>query len=173
MTVILGIDPGSHVTGFGVVQVFETTSGPRCIHSSHGVIALPKNAALPERLKVLRQGMDQLLKKYQPHHVAIEQIFLGKSADSAFKLGHARGLVMADAACFGAEVHEYATRVIKRTVAGKGSADKEQVQASVCRFLGLKHIEHLDASDALALAIHHAQQLQVQQILRRQQCKRI
>ena len=162
-SIILGIDPGSHVTGFGILRV---THG-RIEHLSHGVILMPKAQALPERLRVLAEGMSELLAKYQPTDVAIEKIFLGKSADSAFKLGHARGVVMSFAASSGASVHEYATRVVKKGVAGKGSADKIQVRGMVKKILRLNEIARLDASDALALALYHAQVESAQKVLRR------
>lgn len=152
MSIILGIDPGSRITGFGVLKSSRT----RVEHISHGIILLPKEESLSLRLKVLSEGMQTLLAKYKPAHVVVEKIFLGKNADSAFKLGHARGVVLAEAAKAGAEVHEYATRVVKKAIAGKGSAEKEQVKFMVEKLLGLDQIDKIDASDALAMALYHA-----------------
>ena len=163
MPLILGIDPGSHVTGFGIVKC----EGEHIQHISHGIILLPKDEPLALRLKVLSEGTMEILAKYKPTDVAIEKIFLGKSADSAFKLGHARGVVMSLAATAESQVYEYATRVVKKGVAGKGSADKFQVRDTIQRLLRLPQIEHLDASDALALALYHAQALATQRIIRR------
>ncbi len=148
MSVVFGIDPGSHVTGFGILRVGR--HGVQ--HLSHGIIRLPSGQGLPERLKVLFSEMRELLNRYKPDEVVIEKIFLGKSADSAFKLGHARGIAMCCAAEYGASVYEYATRTVKKSVAGTGSADKTQVCTMMKRLLRLDSIEHLDASDALALA---------------------
>jgi crossover junction endodeoxyribonuclease RuvC len=158
LSIILGIDPGSYVTGFGVVRILPNH---QVEHVSHGVIALSKNLKLPFRLAELSEGITEILEKYQPQHVVIEKIFLGRSADSAFVLGHARGVVMSQAALMKAHIYEYATRVVKKGVAGKGSADKLQVQQMTMHLLRLKKIDHLDASDALALALYHSQQISI------------
>ena len=163
MSIILGIDPGSHITGFGVVK----NQGDQIVHVSHGIILLPKEQALPERLRVLSEEMREVLAKFEPDHVVIEKIFMGKSADSAFKLGHARGVVMSLAATSGAEVHEYASRLVKKAIAGKGSAEKTQVKRHVEVLLQLPEIDKLDASDALALAIFHAQYSHSKKLLQR------
>jgi len=160
LSIILGIDPGSHITGFGVLRTQNSQKQRGSFnveHVSHGVIMLPKNADLATRLAELSLGMEQILKKYKPQHVVIEKIFLGRNPDSAFKLGHARGVIMSLAARDGATVHEYATRVVKKGIAGNGSADKLQVQLMVQRILKLPKIEKIDASDALALALYYAQ----------------
>ena len=149
--ILFGVDPGSRVAGFGVIEC--TPKGMR--HLSHGVIILNEKEALPLRLKTLTQELGSLYQKYEPDAIIVEKIFLGKNADSAFKLGHARGVAIAQAALSGAQVFEYATRQIKQGVAGKGSASKEEVQFMVEKYLKLKNIEHLDASDALALALYH------------------
>jgi crossover junction endodeoxyribonuclease RuvC len=159
MALILGIDPGSRVTGFGLLKVDMSSGQVR--HLSHGVIVLPEAKPLWQRLSVLSENLQSLFEKYRPGIVAVEKIFLGKNADSAFKLGHARGVVLAVAAAQKAEVFEYATRVVKKGVTGRGSASKEEVAFLVQRLLSLKKIETLDASDALALALHHAGLCQV------------
>lgn len=165
MAIIMGIDPGSQVTGFGVLQ----TGSSGIEHICHGVILMPRDQSLSLRLQVLGQEISEVLEKYQPQEVSIEKIFLGKSPDSAFKLGHARGVVMSYAATVGAEVFEYATRSVKKGVAGNGSADKLQVKEMVMKFLHLKNIDQLDASDALALALHHARFSVARKLLRRQE----
>jgi crossover junction endodeoxyribonuclease RuvC len=167
LAVILGIDPGSRITGFGLLNA--NSKGVE--HISHGIILLPKDESLPLRLKVLAEGMQTLLAKYKPTQVVVEKIFLGKNADSAFKLGHARGVVLAEAAKFGAEVHEYATRVVKKAIAGKGSAEKEQVKFMVEKLLGIDQIEKIDASDALAMALYHANHHSLSQKLRQSEEK--
>lgn len=99
--------------------------------------------------------------------VVIEQIFLGKNVDSAFKLGHARGICMHEAVVAGAEVREYATRLVKKLVTGSGAADKMQVQMALQRLLQVSIEGTLDASDALALAYHHAVQMEIERKLNR------
>jgi crossover junction endodeoxyribonuclease RuvC len=153
--VILGIDPGSRVTGFGVIKI----SGDKVTHISHGIILLEDQDSFSGRMCELGEGLEILLKKYQPEHVAIEKIFLGKNADSAFKLGHARGVAMYESAKNGAHIFEYATRIVKKGIVGNGAAIKEQVQMALLRLLNIKAISKIDASDALALAVFHAFQI--------------
>ncbi len=157
--IILGIDPGSRITGFGIVEVVQTRSETRIQHVNHGVIMMDPKDSFPVRMRELSQAMDTILKKYKPHEVSIEKIFLGKNADSAFKLGHARGVAMAESAKWGAEVVEYATRLVKKGITGSGAATKQDVAHCLCRLLNLKAISREDASDALALAAFHAFQI--------------
>lgn len=151
--VILGIDPGTRVTGFGVIK---RSSDHHVEHIQHGVIQLDSQAELPVRLAQLGEDMAVLISRYKPDVVVIEKIFLGKNADSAFKLGHARGVVMYEAIKNNCQVYEYATRVVKKGISGTGAATKEEVAFFVSHFLSLKGIKYLDASDALALAIYHS-----------------
>ncbi|MEC8002543.1 MAG: crossover junction endodeoxyribonuclease RuvC, partial [Pseudomonadota bacterium] len=118
MTRILGIDPGSRKTGFGIVE----TDGKRTHYVTSGVIKLPVNEPLAARLKVLAESLDQIISEYQPTLAVIEQVFMAKSADSALKLGQARGAAMVVCALADLEVHEYATRQIKQAVVGTGGA---------------------------------------------------
>lgn len=157
--IILGIDPGSRITGFGLVEVVSSRSGTRIQHVNHGVIMMDPKDSFPIRMKELSEAMHTILQKYKPHEVSIEKIFLGKNADSAFKLGHARGIAMAESAKSGAEVFEYATRLVKKGIAGTGAASKEDVAHCLCRLLNIKAISRVDASDALALAAFHAFQI--------------
>jgi len=163
-SLILGVDPGSRITGFGLIRVGR---GGQLEHVSHGVIVMDTDAGFPKRMLQLGTAFQELMQKYQPDSVAIEKIFLGKNADSAFKLGHARGVVMYEAARGGASVFEYATRLVKKGVTGDGGASKEQVQAVLQALLRLPKIDRLDASDALAMACHHAYEMQKQQLVRR------
>jgi crossover junction endodeoxyribonuclease RuvC len=149
--------PGSRITGFGLVQL-DRKSG-RIQPLAFGVIQLDEKAALAQRLKELGESLQKILEKYKPNVVSIEKIFLGKNADSAFKLGHARGVAMYESACFGIPVFEYATRVVKKGITGKGGASKEDVQMVLQRLLGIRAIKRIDASDALALAVYHAHQM--------------
>lgn len=149
--VILGIDPGSRITGFGVVKmtgqkVEYVVSG--CIRTGDGVLA--------ERLDKIFCSVNELIETYQPQQFAIEQVFMGKNADSALKLGQARGVAIVAASHLGLPVSEYAARTVKQAVVGKGSASKEQVGQMVQYLLKLPGQPQEDAADALAIAICHA-----------------
>jgi crossover junction endodeoxyribonuclease RuvC len=152
LQIILGIDPGTQFTGFGVVK----TDGDRIIHVSHGVIAPPAKLDFNERIAIISGELDALLARVQPHLTVIERIFLGKNADSAFKLGHARGIAVACAIRNGSGVVEYAARSVKKGITGNGASTKEQVQLLLFASLGIKVRAQSDASDALALAYYHA-----------------
>lgn len=153
--IIVGIDPGSHRTGFGILEM----KGEEIHHLNHGVIMLSDEANFPQRMLALGESLQMLLKKHVPHQIAVEKIFLGKSPESAFQLGHARGVVLAESARSGAQIHEYATRSVKKGVTGNGGATKEEVQTTLQKLLGLVKLVNLDASDALALAYFQSQQV--------------
>ena len=161
--IILGVDPGSRITGFGVVRV----ENGRVEHINHGVIVMDGDDSFPVRMKELGSAFREVMEKYRPQQVVIEKIFLGKNADSAFKLGHARGVVMYEAGMGDAEVYEYATRVVKKGVTGNGGSSKEDVQAVLKAILNIKVINRIDASDALAMACHHAFEIKKKAILQR------
>ncbi|UXR63136.1 crossover junction endodeoxyribonuclease RuvC [Bdellovibrio bacteriovorus] len=161
--IILGVDPGSRITGFGVVRVHNG----KIEHINHGVILMDADDAFPLRMKELGSAFREVMEKYKPQQVVIEKIFLGKNADSAFKLGHARGVIMYEAGLGGAEVQEYATRSVKKGVTGNGGASKEDVQAILKVMLSLKTISRIDASDALAMACYHAFEMKKKAIMQR------
>lgn len=155
---ILGIDPGSQVTGFGLLESFDGRNKVL----THGIIQLKKETEnFNERIFLLSQNLDILLAKYKPEVVVIEKIFLGKNPDSAFKLGHARGVCIQKAMEHKAKVYEYSTREVKKGITGSGGADKIQVNEVLKHLLGLKSIDYLDASDALALAFHHSTRIEI------------
>lgn len=158
MAIILGVDPGSRVTGIGVLDVDRD----RIKHLFHGVIKASTNEAFPVRISAIGLDFRKILERFRPDVVVIEQIFLGKNADSAFKLGHARGVCMYEAVVAGIEVREYATRLVKKIVTGSGAADKIQVQTALERLLQIPIQGAIDASDALALAYHHGVQMEVE-----------
>lgn len=160
---ILGVDPGSRITGFGILRVVNG----QVEHVNHGVIVLDAGQSFAIRMKQLGESFKELMAKYQPDQVVIEKIFLGKNADSAFKLGHARGVIMYEAGMGEAQVFEYATRAVKKGVTGTGGASKEDVQAILMALLNIKAINRIDASDALAMACHHAFELKKKAILER------
>ncbi len=157
LSVILGLDPGSRCTGFGIVR----READQISHVGHGVIKLPTGECFSERLKILGQALRQVIDKYQPQVIVVEKVFFGVNADSAFKLGQARGVCLYEAALHKAQIYEYAAKVIKKGIVGNGSANKEQVQAVLKAWFNLKAIDFLDASDALALACYHGTQSEI------------
>ncbi len=149
---ILGIDPGSRATGYGLIRL----DGNRLQHIDNGVIRPPEKADLAQRLLHIHQGLQAVINQYAPDCSAIEQIFMAKNAQSALKLGQARGVAMLAAAAAGLDVAEYSPLQIKSAVVGYGRASKSQVQQMVKALLNLPEIAQEDASDALAIAICHA-----------------
>jgi crossover junction endodeoxyribonuclease RuvC len=159
--IILGIDPGSRFLGFAAIQVGEDS---RMKPLEYGVLKFDSTENLSNRLLEIGSGIRDLMVSYKPDHVSLEKIFLGKNADSAFKLGHARGVVIYESLAAGAQVFEYATRSVKKGITGKGSADKEHVRLVVQNLLKLPPVKSLDASDALAMACYHVTQLRALKI---------
>lgn len=152
--VVLGLDPGTLKTGFGVIEVRDG----RLLHLDHGLIRLKESWSLASRLCALHDGLSEVCRVHKPHAVAIEKIFLGKNADSAFKLGHARGVCLLVAQQFDAQVHEYAARSAKKVVTGSGASSKDAVRLLVMQILKFQPRESaFDVTDALSLAICHAQ----------------
>lgn len=147
---LLGIDPGSRRTGFGVIDISCAT--PRYVAS--GCIRI-KADTLSQKLAQVYAGVAEVIATHVPVEMAIEQVFLSRNADSALKLGQARGTAIVCAANHGLEVHEYAARRIKQVIAGSGSADKGQVQQMVQSTLALSGVPQEDAADALAIALTH------------------
>lgn len=148
---ILAIDPGSRITGFGVIDVL----GDQISYVDSGCIRLP-DEVLAIRLKRIHQGVTELLERYQPNEFAIEEVFLAKNANSALKLGQARGAAIVAASLKDLHVHEYAARRVKQSVVGNGNAEKSQVQKMVQFLLTLPSAPQADAADALAIALCHA-----------------
>ncbi len=150
MAIILGIDPGSRVTGYGVIRQVGrqlTYLGSGCIRTN--------TTALPERLRLIYAGVSEIITQFSPDYFAIEQVFMAKNADSALKLGQARGAAIVAAVNQSLPVFEYAARQVKQTVTGTGAADKAQVQHMVRTLLKLPANPQADAADALAIAITH------------------
>ncbi|MFT5450747.1 MAG: crossover junction endodeoxyribonuclease RuvC [Enterobacterales bacterium] len=155
MTVILGIDPGSRTTGYGVVRV----EGQKQIYLDSGcirVVAPNKSMPLAERLRIIFDGISNVISDFNPDEVAIERVFMAKNADSALKLGQARGVAMVAASIHAIDVAEYSALEIKKAVVGTGRADKVQVQQMVKSILQLSGTPQADAADALAVALCHA-----------------
>ena len=151
MTIIVGIDPGSRKTGFGVI---ETLKGQHAYVAS-GVIRLPE-ACLSERLQVIFESVTEVIREYLPSEMAIEQVFMAKNANSALVLGQARGAAIVAATNQQLPVAEYEAKKVKQSVVGNGAADKPQVQHMVKQILRLSANPQEDAADALAVALCHA-----------------
>lgn len=147
---ILGIDPGSIITGYGVID----TDGSHSVHVASGPLRV-KAETLPERLKLIFEGITAVILEHQPEVVAIEKVFMDKNADSALKLGQARGAAIVAAVMQDKPVAEYTPRHIKQAVVGKGSAAKEQVQHMVKILLNYQGKLQADEADALAVALSH------------------
>ncbi|MDD1620647.1 MAG: crossover junction endodeoxyribonuclease RuvC [Methylococcaceae bacterium] len=150
MTRILGIDPGSRITGYGVVE--STPRGLRYVAS--GCIRV-QSQEFPERLKQIFDGVTEVIALYKPQQMAIEQVFMHKNADSALKLGQARGAAICATMNQELPVFEYAARQVKQALVGKGSAEKSQVQHMVKILLSIQGEMQIDASDALAISLCH------------------
>jgi crossover junction endodeoxyribonuclease RuvC len=153
---VLGIDPGSQCTGFGVLDV----AGPRLIYVASGVIRTPQGD-FASRLCEIFTGVRSVVAQYRPQEIAIEKVFVNRNPDSALKLGQARGAAICGTAEANAVVFEYATRQIKQAVVGSGGAEKAQVQLMMRSLLRLEGAVAADAADALAAAVCHALRGQV------------
>lgn len=153
---ILGIDPGSRITGYGVID----TDGFRHQHVNSGHLAI-KGDELSEKLGVIFTEIGKLIEHWQPDAFAIEQVFVNRNVDSALKLGHARGAAICAAVNAGLPVGEYSPRAIKKAVSGTGSADKAQIQQMMQLLLKLEDLPQSDAADALAISVCHANHLHV------------
>ena len=147
---ILGIDPGSRLTGFGILDFV----GDRVTYVASGSIA-SINGEFADRLKLIFQSVSEIVAEYRPGVVAIESVFVSKNAGSALKLGHARSAAICATFDHDVEIFEYAPREIKKAVVGSGGASKEQVQHMVVALLNLQGTPAPDAADALATALCH------------------
>ena len=149
---ILGIDPGSRKTGYGLIE----NTGNRIRHLASGCIRLNAKHPLSDRLSILSRELEQLIEEFRPDCGVVEKIFFAKNAQSALTLGHARGVILLKFSERNLPIHEYQTLKIKQTVVGVGRADKDQVQHMVKILLNLKNKLQEDEADALAVAITHA-----------------
>jgi crossover junction endodeoxyribonuclease RuvC len=146
---VLGIDPGTVTTGWGVVE----ERGSQLVHVAHGVIRC--RGELPERLRHIFHETGRILDAYAPAGVSLEKSFVGDNVQTAFRLGEARGVILVAAAQAGTAISEYSPAEIKVAVAGSGRASKEQMQSMVVRLLNLDRVPASDAADALGAAICH------------------
>ncbi len=152
--IILGIDPGYAIVGFGVIE--KSRNG--CKILDYGAITTPKTMSLPLRLKRIRSGMMQLIEKYKPDVVSVEELFFTKNVTTGIAVAEARGVILECAVSEVKELYEYTPNQIKQALTGTGKAEKKQVQYMVKAILNLKEIPKPDdAADAVAVALCHAQ----------------
>ena len=156
---ILGIDPGSRITGFGVIEQV----GFQVEYVSCGVIKSTPDFTLPDKLKEIYDGICEVIEGYQPDFAAIENVFVAKNPNSALKLGQARGVLMLAARQYQIDLYEYSAKTVKQAVIGHGQADKHQVQQAVRALLKLSATPSSDAADALAVAMCCSNHLAVSQ----------
>jgi len=158
--IILGVDPGSRLLGFGCIE----KSGNQIRVLEHGTIRLfhkeyekiPVDETTPSRLKEIFEKLSEVIRRHRPQVLAVEKVFFAKNAISALKLGQARGVVLLTGAVHDLEIYEYSATEIKSIITGHGRADKEQVAKMLQMILGAQEFETADASDGLALALGHA-----------------
>jgi crossover junction endodeoxyribonuclease RuvC len=160
--IVLGIDPGSRITGYGVIR----TEGTRLIHLDNGGIWTDAATDFPGRLEHIFRGITGIIEKYAPEAVAVENIFFSNNVQSALKLGQARGAAVVACVVQGLPVFEYSALQVKQAVVGHGKAAKEQVQHMVKVLLNLAEPAQADASDALAVAICHANSMGLAKLLK-------
>ncbi len=160
--IILGIDPGTAITGYGVIEVV----GNRYYNICYGTILTASNQKLPIRLKNIFDDLNGIIKEYRPDHMAVEQVYFSKNTKTALSVGHARGVVLLSGIQNNLTLAEYTPLQVKQSVVGYGRADKYQIQKMVATVLNLGHIPKPDdAADALAVAICHAQSYKLNSIL--------
>lgn len=160
--IILGVDPGSIATGYGLIKSNDQTN----VLLDYGVIRTDSKKSLPEKLKQIFEGLSRIIAQKHPDELAIEETFYSKNAKSALVMGQARGVAILAAACAKISVYEYSPKEVKCSVVGRGNASKLQVQYMVKNLLGLKDLpQPPDAADALAVALCHAQKMRVKSIM--------
>lgn len=150
--VIIGIDPGSNVTGYGIIN----KTGARTAHIASGRVRAPAGAAQSKRLWMIHAKLNEIVRQHQPSAMVVESLFHAKNSQSLIKLSQIRGVILLLGESHGMEIHEYAPMEIKKGLTGYGRAEKEQVMFMVGQILGLPNLESLDEADALAMAVYHA-----------------
>jgi crossover junction endodeoxyribonuclease RuvC len=159
--IICGIDPGFAITGFGIIKYDLNKFNVL----DYGVVSTDAGVNFGVRLKILNEKLEEIIKKYKPEAVAIEELFFSKNTKTAIKVGHGRGVALLTAVKSGCSVYEYTPLQIKQAITGYGRADKTQIQLMVKMLLGLKEIPKPDdAADGLAVAICHAQSHKIENI---------
>ena len=153
---VIGIDPGSHVCGYGIIEHhLANSTGNGYAYVASGRLELSRGAPLHVRLKEIYSALTEIIEEYGPGQAVIERVFFAKSARAALSLGHARGVSLLAAISGGLDVYEYTALQVKKAVVGYGRAEKSQVQAMVRAILNLTRTPSPDSADALALSICH------------------
>ena len=153
--IIVGFDPGLATLGYGVIKK-EQRGKP--IMLDYGVVSTPKEENLAVRLCMIEKGVKQIIEKYKPDEIAIEELFFAKNVTTGINVAHARGVVLLTCVKECGKIYEYTPLQIKQALTGYGRAEKKQIQAMVKTFLGLNAVPKPDdAADALAVALTHAQ----------------
>lgn len=158
---IIGIDPGSRITGYGVVE----KRGASFVHIDNGCLTTRARDPIADRLEQIHSGLAEIFSKYRPDAAAVEEIFFAKNAASSLKLGEARGVALLASVQAKIPVFEYATREVKQALTGYGQATKDQIQKMVKSMLVLPEVAQEDASDALAVAICHLQSYRMRKVV--------
>ncbi|HBR22638.1 MAG TPA: crossover junction endodeoxyribonuclease RuvC [Nitrospiraceae bacterium] len=169
--IILGIDPGSIVCGYGIIKTVQSpesiprhigiNSNTDTVYIASGRIMLPSKHLLNVRLRELYSNLADIIREYSPHEVAVEKVFFAKSIKAALVLGQARGAALVAAASSGLPVYEYSALEVKKAIVGYGRAEKHQVQSMVSKILNLKTKLSADSADALALALCHLNTMKI------------
>jgi crossover junction endodeoxyribonuclease RuvC len=150
--IVLGIDPGTAITGYGLVH----EENGQAVALAYGAITTPSELPLPDRLKLIQRDLAAVIEEYRPDQAAVEQLFFNKNVRTALAVGHARGVVLLTLAQANVPIFEYTPLQVKQAVTGHGRADKAQVQQMVTLLLGLNKVPKPDdVADALAIAICH------------------
>jgi crossover junction endodeoxyribonuclease RuvC len=158
---IIGIDPGSRITGYGVVE----KRGSSFVHIDNGCLTTRTRDPIADRLEQIHVGLSDILAKYRPDAAAVEEVFFAKNVASSLKLGEARGVALLASVQAKIPVFEYATREVKQALTGYGQASKDQIQKMVKSVLALPEVAQEDASDALAVAICHLQSYKMRRVV--------
>ena len=151
MRIILGIDPGSRKCGYGLID----SAGNKLNYLASGVIKV-ESKNFPERLSIIFTELSQIIDQYHPQIAAVEEVFMGRNASSALKLGQARGAALVACSNKGVDVAEYSARKVKQALVGSGKADKHQMKSMITTLLRLDSVPQEDAADALSIAVCHA-----------------
>lgn len=160
--IVLGIDPGTAITGYGFVK--DAGNGPALV--AYGVVTTPKGLAMPERLKIIYKELTDLILLHRPASAAVEKLFFARNVTTAMTVGQARGVAILALAQANVLVGEYTPKDVKQAVAGYGGADKPQVQQMVRAILNLNEVPKPDdAADALAVAICHLHSMKLKKLL--------
>ena len=158
---VLGIDPGLVTTGYGLIQVKNNSSSI----IDYGTISPKQSDSLSQRLNTIYEDVSYIINKYKPNIMAIEEVFYGKNVKSALRLGHARGVSMVCASKNNISVYEYSARKVKQSITGNGAAHKSQVQFMIIKEFNLGNIKFsTDASDAIAIALCHINQIKLNEL---------